>query len=82
MACDDEIIPLQERIATVGDDADLQEIYDTERLLLYGACVLCQQRQRAEAAGSGRCGAVVKSRLSFCSWAKRTNSHWSAKVRR
>ena len=25
MACDDEIIPLQERIETVGDDADLQE---------------------------------------------------------
>ena len=34
MACDDEIIPLQERIETVGDDADLQEIYDTERHLL------------------------------------------------
>ena len=31
MACDDEIIPLQERIETVGDDADLQEVYDTER---------------------------------------------------
>ena len=38
MACDDEIIPLQERIATVGDDADLQEVYDTERHLLYVAC--------------------------------------------
>jgi hypothetical protein len=38
MACDDEIIPLQERIETVGDDADLQEVYDTERQLLYVAC--------------------------------------------
>lgn len=38
MACDDEIIPLQERIKTVGDDADLQEVYDTERHLLYVAC--------------------------------------------
>jgi superfamily I DNA/RNA helicase len=38
MACDDEIIPLQERIESVGDDADLQEIYDTERQLLYVAC--------------------------------------------
>jgi superfamily I DNA/RNA helicase len=37
MACDDEIIPLQERIETVGDD-DLQEVYDTERHLLYVAC--------------------------------------------
>ena len=38
MACDDEIIPLQERIETVGDDADLKEVYDTERQLLYVAC--------------------------------------------
>lgn len=38
MACDDEIIPLQQRIETVGDDADLQEVYDTERHLLYVAC--------------------------------------------
>ena len=38
MACDDEIIPLQERIETVGDDADLQEVYDTERQLFYVAC--------------------------------------------
>ena len=29
MACDDEIVPLQERIETVGDDADLREVYDT-----------------------------------------------------
>ena len=38
MACDDEVIPLQERIETIGDDADLQEVYDTERHLLYVAC--------------------------------------------
>ena len=38
MACDDEVIPLQERIETVGDDADLKEVYDTERQLLYVAC--------------------------------------------
>jgi mRNA-degrading endonuclease RelE of RelBE toxin-antitoxin system len=38
MACDDEIIPLQERIESVGDDADLQEVYDSERHLLYVAC--------------------------------------------
>jgi mRNA-degrading endonuclease RelE of RelBE toxin-antitoxin system len=38
MACDDEVIPLQERIETVGDDADLREVYDTERHLLYVAC--------------------------------------------
>jgi len=38
MACDDEVIPLQERIETVVDDADLEEIYNTERHLLYVAC--------------------------------------------
>jgi len=38
MACDDEVIPLQERIETVGDDSDLEEVYNTERHLLYVAC--------------------------------------------
>ena len=38
MACDDEVLPLQERIENVADDADLEEVYDTERHLLYVAC--------------------------------------------
>lgn len=38
MACDDEVIPLQARIETVVDDSDLEEVYDTERHLLYVAC--------------------------------------------
>ena len=38
MACDDEVLPLQSRIEGVGDDGDLQEVYDTERQLLYVAC--------------------------------------------
>lgn len=38
MACDDEIIPSQERIESVADDADLEEVYNTERHLLYVAC--------------------------------------------
>ena len=38
MACDDEILPLQERIQTVADDSDLEEVYNTERHLLYVAC--------------------------------------------
>ena len=33
-----QIATLQERIETVGDDSDLQEVYDTERQLLYVAC--------------------------------------------
>ncbi|MQM35997.1 MAG: DNA helicase, partial [Candidatus Accumulibacter phosphatis] len=44
MACDDEVIPLQARIETVGDDADLQEVYDTERHLLYVACTRARDR--------------------------------------
>ena len=38
MACDDEVIPSQDRIETVADEADLEEVYNTERHLLYVAC--------------------------------------------
>ena len=38
IACDDEILPLQERIETISDEADLEEVYNTERHLLYVAC--------------------------------------------
>jgi superfamily I DNA/RNA helicase len=38
MACDDEILPLRERIEAVTDDSDLEEVYNTERHLLYVAC--------------------------------------------
>ena len=38
MACDDEVVPLQERIESVTDDSDLEEVYNTERHLLYVAC--------------------------------------------
>ena len=38
VACDDEIVPSQERIETVAEDSDLEEVYNTERHLLYVAC--------------------------------------------
>ena len=38
IACDDEVLPLQERIEAVADDADLEDVYNTERHLLYVAC--------------------------------------------
>lgn len=38
MACDDEVIPLQARIESATDSADLEEVYNTERHLLYVAC--------------------------------------------
>ncbi len=43
MACDDEIIPLQSRIETVADNADLEDVYNTERHLLYVACTRARE---------------------------------------
>lgn len=37
MACDDDIVPLQKRIDDITDEADLAEVYATERHLLYVA---------------------------------------------
>ena len=42
--CDDEVIPLQARIERVGDDADLEEVYGTERHLLHFACTRVRDR--------------------------------------
>lgn len=44
MACDDEIIPLQNRVEAVTDDADIEEVYNTERHLLYVACTRARDR--------------------------------------
>lgn len=44
MACDDEVIPLQSRLESVADDADLEEVYNTERHLLYVACTRARDR--------------------------------------
>lgn len=44
LGCDDEILPQQERIENVGDEGDLQEVYDTERQLLYVACTRARDR--------------------------------------
>lgn len=44
MACDDEVLPSQERIGAIADDADLEEVYNTERHLLYVACTRARDR--------------------------------------
>ena len=44
MACDDDVIPSQARIEEVTDDADLEEVYNTERHLLYVACTRARER--------------------------------------
>ena len=42
--CDDEVLPRQSRIESVVDEADLEEVYDTERHLLYVACTRARDR--------------------------------------
>ncbi len=37
-ACDDDVLPLQSRIESVTDESDLEDVYNTERQLLYVAC--------------------------------------------
>ena len=44
MACDAEVIPLQSRVESIVDEADLEEVYNTERNLLYVACTRARDR--------------------------------------
>ena len=44
MACDDDILPLQERFETVADEGELDEVYETERHLFYVACTRARDR--------------------------------------
>jgi hypothetical protein len=52
MACDDDVIPSQERIESVADDADLAEVYETERQLLYVACTRARDHLLVTSGGS------------------------------
>lgn len=47
MACDDQVVPSQERLENIADDADLKEVYETERHLLYVACTRARDRLMA-----------------------------------
>lgn len=44
MACDEEILPLRARLDAAADEADLREVYETERRLLYVACTRARDR--------------------------------------
>ena len=44
MACDDQVIPSQSRIESIADEADLEEVYATERHLLYVAATRARDR--------------------------------------
>jgi superfamily I DNA/RNA helicase/mRNA-degrading endonuclease RelE of RelBE toxin-antitoxin system len=52
MACDDEVIPLQERIETATDASELEDVYNTERQLLYVACTRARDCLLLTSAGS------------------------------
>jgi len=44
MACDQDILPLESRIAGAADEGELDDIYETERQLLYVACTRARDR--------------------------------------
>lgn len=44
MACDDEVLPSAERIDAVIEESDLDDVYETERHLLYVACTRARDR--------------------------------------
>jgi hypothetical protein len=44
MACDEGILPLDERVADAADEAELDDIYETERRLLYVSCTRARER--------------------------------------
>lgn len=44
MACDDEVLPSAERIDAVVEESDLDDVYETERHLLYVACTRARDR--------------------------------------
>lgn len=52
MACDDEVIPSQQRIESITDNADLEEVYETERHLLYVACTRARDHLLVSSASS------------------------------
>lgn len=43
MACDQGLLPLDDRVADAADEAELDEIYETERRLLYVACTRARE---------------------------------------
>ena len=44
MVCDQDVLPLESRIAEAADEGELDDIYETERQLLYVACTRARDR--------------------------------------
>jgi len=51
MACNDEVIPSQTRIENISDQDELEEVYITERHLLYVACTRAREQLLISATG-------------------------------
>ncbi|MEJ7776852.1 MAG: UvrD-helicase domain-containing protein [Sphingomicrobium sp.] len=43
MACDEGVLPLDERVGDAADEAELDDVYETERRLLYVACTRARE---------------------------------------
>jgi superfamily I DNA/RNA helicase len=44
MACDEDALPLRSRIDAAADEAELEDVYDTERQVLYVAATRARDR--------------------------------------
>ena len=64
MACDDEILPMQTRVESVADEVDLDDVYETERQLLYVACTRARDRLRVGSYVIGSIGDPERIRTS------------------
>ncbi|MFZ4382648.1 MAG: 3'-5' exonuclease [Sandarakinorhabdus sp.] len=53
MAVDEEVLPASDRIAAIGDPAELETVYETERHLLYVACTRARDHLMVSAVDPG-----------------------------
>jgi superfamily I DNA/RNA helicase/mRNA-degrading endonuclease RelE of RelBE toxin-antitoxin system len=53
MACDDDVMPLESRIEQASDESELDEVYETERHLLYVACTRARDQVLITGVGPG-----------------------------
>jgi len=53
MACDENVLPLRERVKLFTEDADIEEVERTERQLLYVACTRARESLLVTGVGDG-----------------------------
>ena len=52
-ACDEGVLPLKSRLKAVADETELDDVYETERHLLYVACTRARDRLLVSAVRPG-----------------------------